>query len=180
MKINIQCELCGVVVLKPAGEVKRSKRIGRKFYCSRSCAVAAGNKIRIANGEKFGNILNFKGCLGRHKDEYSDFRYFLRKARQRNRLKNQENTDLDLPFLKQLWETQNGICPVTGWTLILPTNDLKLSKDTASLDRIDSEKPYLKSNVRFVAYMANIAKLTFTDEELVNFCKSVVGKINIS
>lgn len=43
----------------------------------------------------------------------------------------------------------------------------------ASLDRIDNSKGYLKGNVRFVSMMANLARSTFSDNELIRFCKSV-------
>lgn len=42
-KIKIKCEWCGGPGIKDVGEVNRSKRIGRRLYCSHSCAAKAGN-----------------------------------------------------------------------------------------------------------------------------------------
>ena len=44
---------------------------------------------------------------------------------------------------------------------------------TASLDRIDSEKGYVKENVRFVAVIANFSKNKFSDEDVIDFCEAV-------
>jgi hypothetical protein len=100
---------------------------------------------------------------------------FLKGAQNRNK-----DCDLSLEFLKTLWEKQKGICPITGWQLVLPHHSAKrLNKRNmyaASLDRIDCSQGYLKSNVRFVAYIANIARNVFSEQELLTFCKAVVAK----
>jgi very-short-patch-repair endonuclease len=41
--IKIQCSRCEKEVEKPRGEVNRSLRLGRKLYCSTSCAAIVGN-----------------------------------------------------------------------------------------------------------------------------------------
>jgi hypothetical protein len=33
--------------------------------------------------------------------------------------------DITAEYLKQLWENQKGICPFTGWGLILPKDTAK-------------------------------------------------------
>lgn len=66
--------------------------------------------------------------------------------------------DLTIEYIKQIWDDQNGICPLTGWALILPQGTAKgwetSDPSNASLDRIDPSKGYVKGNVRFIAYMA--------------------------
>lgn len=52
-----------------------------------------------------------------------------------------------------------------GWMEQDPSN--------ASLDRIDNSKGYIEGNVRFVALMANLARQSFTDEQMIAFCKAV-------
>ena len=54
------------------------------------------------------------------------------------------------------------------------TDQLPLTPDRASLDRIDSTKGYVKGNIQFVAVMAQYAKHGFTEQELLGFCKRVV------
>jgi hypothetical protein len=85
--------------------------------------------------------------------------------------------NLTVQYLKQLWEKQKGICPFTGQELILPKNTTKPWEQAlpmnASLDRLDNSKGYVEGNVRFIAFMANIARQSFTDEQLIDFCKTV-------
>jgi hypothetical protein len=108
-------------------------------------------------------------------DAFSPFRYFMRKARNRK-----HETDLDLPYLKALWETQGGRCALSGIEMVLPRNTLAWEKQTddpwkPSLDRIDSSKGYTMGNVRYVTVMANLAKSRFSDEQLRRFCQAVAA-----
>lgn len=41
--IEIQCEICGDTVKRLQGEVNRSRRLGRRLFCSRSCSAEASN-----------------------------------------------------------------------------------------------------------------------------------------
>lgn len=49
----------------------------------------------------------------------------------------------------------------------------------ASLDRIDSSKGYIKGNVEFVCYAINLAKNSFTRDEMKEFLKEVVEPIGV-
>ena len=107
------------------------------------------------------------------RDEYSEFKWFMRCIRRRKKQYN-----VDLKFLKQLWLEQKGICPITGWELALPkhSSDWGSKQDKmfrASLDRIDNQLGYVKGNVRFITHMANMARNIFSDEELIKFCNDV-------
>ena len=88
-------------------------------------------------------------------------------------------TDLTPEMLKSLWEGQRGVCPFSGWDLLLPdsTRGWGSGPDprNASLDRIDCSKGYVEDNVRFVSVMANLARQRFTDEQLREFCEAVAG-----
>lgn len=45
---QVVCENCGNPVWKEAREVKRSLKLGRKFFCDSSCAAQSGNGPRRA------------------------------------------------------------------------------------------------------------------------------------
>ena len=87
-------------------------------------------------------------------------------------------TDLDLPYLKELWEKQQGMCPLSGITMELPVNLLAWTRDKGncwkpSLDRIDSSKGYVRGNVRYIVNIANMCQQSWGDVEVVAFCKAV-------
>jgi hypothetical protein len=83
-----------------------------------------------------------------------------------------------LDDLRAQWQKQDGVCPYTGWRMILPSsshtyNDLPIGPRNASLDRIDSARGYTPGNIQFVSYMANVAKNDFTHEQMLDFCRAV-------
>jgi hypothetical protein len=100
---------------------------------------------------------------------YAPFRSYLKNIKDSCRKKSKKYR-VTLTDLKNLWESQNGICPYTGWKLI-HTNELNPNK--ASVDRIDSAKGYFPGNIQFVALIANYAKSTFTENQLLEFCSAV-------
>ena len=174
-KIKLNCSICNKEFERKMGEYNRSIKFGRPQYCSRTCA---GKANVVSLGKYCGDIKNLKG-KGKiwRKDEFTPFRYYLRSIKRRAYKKGK--TDITVEFLKQLWEEQRGICPFTGWKLLLPRNN----KDTgngnsiyrASLDRINNSKGYIEGNVRFVAIIANYCRNNFTDNEVKLFCKAVVN-----
>jgi len=112
-------------------------------------------------------------------DEWS-FKHFIKSSRGRKKHKN----NLDLHFLKALWEEQGGICPLTKWNLQLPDSTDKFRdrfpSRSASLDRIDSSIGYVKGNIRYISLIANLTKSSWDDETVVEFARAVVGYNNLS
>jgi len=160
------CHGCDKPFQKNAYEVKRQRKKGRDyFYCSRSCQIAHGNRLSPRGASNL--------TPGRDKDEFSPFRYFMKKSRNRK-----HETNLDLAYLRDLWESQEGRCALSGIKMTLSSGTAEHDARTGdpwkpSLDRIDSAKGYIRGNVRFVVLIANLAKSRFTDEELIEFCRAV-------
>lgn len=169
----ITCATCGQQVEKLASEIKRQKKKGKKhFYCNRTCY--GKNKKNLEHISNFYDNFNRTQYI-RKPDEYSDFRWYIKQII-RNSQKRKHTYDIDLQYLKDLWQLQNGICPLTNKKLILRThsnNDITKSPYQASLDRIDNSIGYVEGNVRFVALIYNYAKNTFSDQEVIDFCKTV-------
>jgi len=176
--INLVCEYCGKTFPRRLSEHKRSKRIGRPSYCSMSCAMFVNNK---KPGRKYrgGETLRLVNCV----DEFSQFRYAMGCVRRRAKLiiRRCKQYDIDVEYLKQIWEEQDGICPLTGWDIELPPTSAGWNGDShlrrASLDRIDNSLGYMKGNVRFVSIMVNYCRNAFEDKDLIEFCKAVVDNI---
>ena len=173
---KITCAACGKLVEKRATEIKRQKKKGKKlFYCNLSCA----GKINSTHLKQYQEELKRNTGRGnwlRKKDAYSQFRYHLNNAKRHSNNKNL--IDIDLEYLKSLWESQQGKCAATGIELKIKhinTKKQKIDKNPyqASLDRIDNSKGYIKGNVRFVCYIFNIARNNFDDAQVIEFCKKV-------
>lgn len=170
--IELKCAYCEAVVVKELREYKRQIKNGNnRFFCNNSCSAKKINSEvkRIGNPEFL--------VAGNRRDEFTPFRWFILRAQYRDR-KKKYGCDLNVEYLKHLWEIQNGLCPFTGWSLILPqdTNGWKLDHSAnASIDRLDNSKGYMRDNVRFISVIANYARNRFTDEQLKHFCQAVTN-----
>lgn len=166
--VTFKCDCCGKECKKPKSEYDRNLRLGRHNFCSRSCACIYNNKHsnRKTSEKKLKHLLSI--CNNRH-DEYTGFRYILRNIKKRFK-----EVDVDLQYLKELWESQNGICPYTGIRMNLPTYNSNFDYFTvASLDRIDSTKGYIKGNVQYVLLPINFLKSTMSDISVKRFLKQI-------
>jgi hypothetical protein len=172
------CAECGGQFDKPSSEFNRSEKRGRRHFCSTGCSAAGGNhdvgRPRIPP-EPRPQI-----------DVYTNFRYFFRTLSSRcspNSFnvragkQSYKRLEVTLIDLKEQWDLQKGVCPITGQHLLLPNGKGfcgSKSMWNASIDRIDNDFGYVKGNIRFVAVIANVARGRYTDSELLDFCRSVV------
>ena len=76
----------------------------------------------------------------------------------------------------RLYEKQQGRCALTGFPIDFGKENVSLRKHegTASLDRIDSDKPYEVGNIQWVHKDVNYMKQWFTQERFFQVCKWVV------
>lgn len=80
---------------------------------------------------------------------------------------------------EQLWQKfldQNKKCALSDIALVMDY-DNRNSNNTASLDRIDSTKGYIISNIQWIHKDINIMKLDYTQEEFIKFCIAVAEKV---
>ena len=165
---------CGKIIEKVASEVKRNAEKGLKNYCCRECVGHAATKRQL--GKKRGpatgkNLQHLQEICGNRRDPYTPYRYTYRCV-----LRRYKDVDISIDDLVEQWEKQKGICPYTGYQLILPEKSNIKTVDffhRASLDRIDSTKGYIKGNIQFVSTPINFLKSDKTDEEVRNFLKDI-------
>jgi len=165
------CDCCGKEAEKPASELKRNKELDRKCFCSRSCATSYNNSHRASKTLSDSQKEHLDKIRPNRRDEFSSFRYTLRCVKRRDK-----EINITLDVLKEVWEKQNGICPYSGITLILPEdNNLNIIHITqrASLDRIDSSKGYIIDNIQFVSTPINLMKQEMSDIETKEFLNQI-------
>jgi len=179
-KMIVKCDFanCGKEFERLEKEVTRSLKLGRKQFCSRRCCALAVNtfatlKARMSDEVR---LTAWKWVKKRRTvDERSPFKYFLKTLKNTGR---RPSVEIDVDYLLKLWQEQKGLCPFTGWKLLLPYGsegwkNAENRSHRASIDRIDNSKDYIKGNIRFVSVMANYARNIMTDNDLVEFCKAV-------
>jgi hypothetical protein len=171
---NCKCASCDKIFAKTLGEYNRKIKYNTPFYCSRNCSARESikrskNIIQWINSEENKNQIKQK-CNNK-KDQYSPFRKLLRRTKYRNK-----NNDLDLQYIKQLWESQNGTCAILGHPLTLPSHVFTNHNYLASIDRLDNSKGYTKDNVRIVCASINYVRNKFNDDHLFEFIQMCANK----
>ena len=68
-------------------------------------------------------------------------------------------------------------CPILDIELI--KNDSKRLGNSASLDRVDNNKGYIKGNVRVISFKANHMKANASIQELLKFSQNIIKYIKI-
>lgn len=171
--VTFICDECGNEGIKAKTEYERNLKLGRKNYCCRSCAVKGASKSRTGKTYIPSDALleHLDKMKSNRKDEYTPFRYTLRAVKRRYK-----DIDIDLEYLKEIWELQNGVCPYTGLNLVLPQDnnihDINIIY-RASLDRIDSSLGYIRGNIQFISTPINYMKSTMSDLETKRFLKAI-------
>jgi len=170
--IRLKCNTCNESFDKPINEYNRRVKLGKtKHYCSLSCfGKSKKNLDRIV---EVGKSYYFKG--GENKlitDKQlllSSMKEFTRRIRRR---KSNFISEVLPDTLSIIWNNQNGKCVYTGVDLVLPhDSNYKLVSNNfkASIDRIDSSKPYSIDNIQFTSLTVNLAKSTMSNSELLEF-----------
>lgn len=147
--ITILCRSCQKPFQKELSEYKYRRKQGyTRFYCMNPCS----KQINV----------------------YIPFQHLLHTVEKRSQ-KSQKGFDLDVEYLKDLWERQKGVCPYTGIKMGLPRNikEKQFIPDAPSIDRIDSSKGYVKGNIEFVCLSVNYAKNGFTKNQTIEFFDKV-------
>jgi hypothetical protein len=188
--IELQCCHCQKTFRRELRDyTARVKKGKSQFYCGNSCSAKANPGLlkgieynRSHPEELIARLTPFREKAWEvnrnghsRADEYSPFRYFAAKARNR---KKHLGSNVDIKYLKSLWDTQSGVCPYTGKKMTLPCgfSRKQLGKATpwhASLDRIDTSKGYVQGNVEFVCLAVNYAKNVFTKDQMLEFFKTL-------
>jgi hypothetical protein len=75
----------------------------------------------------------------------------------------------------QIFVEQNRKCAISGVELKFAKNYMKdMRSQTASLDRIDSNKNYTPDNIQWVHKTVNKMKNILSDKDLLEWCKVIV------
>ena len=77
--------------------------------------------------------------------------------------------DIDLEYLKELYDSQAGKCAISG---IEMTYD-SYTSNNISPDRIDTRIGYVKGNIHLVCNIINIMKWDFGLNDFLQMCKVV-------
>lgn len=162
------CNLCKVDKHELQFAKSDNKR-GRRYECKECYRAKRKNPEVMETSRQYEN--------GYYQTQRGRLVHLYRNAKRRALLTGKE-IDIDTEFLEELWVKQNGCCAKTGNKFVLETNGLaNKSPYNPSVDRIDNTKGYTKDNVQLVTYHYNIAKSTYTEEQLIQLAKDILNGV---
>lgn len=155
------------------GKIKKfiKHNVTRKNNSTKSCGCY--NKLVASQRIKQRNINDWKLIdTGSKLIIYDWWANFIKRSKERNLIIDVTPIQLEELFLKQ-----KGKCAFTGLSIELAINchDRRNGIATASLDRIDNNKPYLSDNIQWVHKIINIMRRSLTIEDFIKWCKLVAN-----
>lgn len=80
---------------------------------------------------------------------------------------------VDWGYLFDLWDKQNGLCAYSGLPLSLEAHH----PHTISLDRIDSNKGYVRGNLQLVSWSVNKMKQDLSEDLFLDLCVKIATNL---
>jgi len=145
------------------GKIKKVSRRALIGSETRSCGCLLKAKGKDNKGWK-----GFKEISGRY---WNDIKNGAKKG------KRNLDFDITIEYIRDLWKSQNGRCVLTGLPINLPKGKQDKYRHTASLDRIDSTKGYIKENVQWTHKDVNRIKSDFPQDRFIELCLLVAKKM---
>jgi hypothetical protein len=102
---------------------------------------------------------------------------YLKSTVQHAKNRKKHSFDIDYEYVLEIYNNQKGKCRYTKQVL---THELGKGKivTNLSLDRIDSNKGYIKGNVQLVCNVINLMKTNSKEIDFLNLCQLVVNNNN--
>lgn len=184
MKICTMCEL-SLPLDSFYSSPRKDRPNGKQFKISSHCKKCSNIKSRerYARGVRYAETrllysASEKGreCLERaNRKHYESISgrasHLLNNAKKRTH--KWSDFDIDRQFIEE--KLRKGVCEVTGLPFDFTSPGQSRKNPFApSIDRIDNNIGYIKSNVRLVLWAVNLMHGEMTDEQLVNMCKAVI------
>lgn len=161
----ITCNVCKVDKDLDQFDKHKHGKHGKRTIC-KSCQAIKAKEYRLKKPDFI------KELKDKYRNSFDGFLVTILGDARRRAEKSKIPFEIDLDFLKSLWDTQFALCKFTG----LPLEYIKVPGKNknpyqASLDRIDSRGGYTKDNVRWVCWFINEMKMDYSEEEFIHLIK---------
>ena len=169
------------------GKLKVIKRIEDKIdSCGQNviqweCQCECGTKtIRVSNSLRKGKCCckKCKSSSDRNRFGYKDLMQHHWRSIQRSAKRRGFEFEITIQHAWDVFEKQNKQCAISSIPIVLGKTREEYASGitTASLDRIDSSKGYIKGNIQWVHKKINIMKSNYTLDEFIYYCRKIVEK----
>lgn len=133
-------------------------------------ALRAGTTTRC---KKCGNktFINDNGEININALILSFYKHIQNSLKSRKKV-SQLGFDITPEYLEELYEKQNHKCAISGLPLEIDLTK-RATEQPWSLDRIDSNKGYVKGNVQWVDKRVNMMKQSYDQEDFIKICSEI-------
>ena len=155
-----------LIVLKEYKGKTESNKKGVKWLCECDCGntIVVLSRLLIGGNNMSCGKHTYKGYAEISGSHFSK----LKRMAESRELKFR----ITLPYIWKIFLKQNRKCALSGVELFADANILN-KETTASLDRIDSSKGYIKGNVQWVHKDLNRCKWDFPEAEFLEWVKKI-------
>ncbi len=138
-------------------KIMTSDHLTRKYKPVKSCGC---NHYRTGKAHP-----NFTGL-----EEISSGWWYDHILKERKTRRTKIEINITIKYAWDLWKKQKETCSLSGIKLKIHNNP---KTNTASIDRIDSSKGYVKGNIQWVHKHINMMKRIYSQEYFIDMCKKV-------
>lgn len=155
-------------------EYIRNDKFGKaiwKFRCD------CGKEKELNASAAKANLTTSCGCVKANnlrKNGYELLSSTFFKKLQKSALSRNYDFDLDMQYMWDLFIKQNKKCALSGVDITIYPDSNRERLQTASPDRIDSNKGYTKDNFQWVHKRVNRLKNVLKEDELLFWCKKII------
>lgn len=148
-------------------------RNNRRYWM---CQCECGNKKSVSRDHLIQGQLKSCGCLahrtGKNNPHWTGYGHIS--GRLWSKIKHcakqsKRNLYISIKYVNSIFEKQNKRCALSGVEINTDITKGDIHR-TASLDRIDSSKEYIKGNVQWVHKYINWMKSDHTEKEFIYWC----------
>jgi len=167
-----------LIVIEPTKKPKKSKSNQRSIWwrCKCECgkiAIVRSAELILGHTKSCGCLKKcpyweskkYRGCGKLAQSHFSHIKYSATVSRD-------FEFNVDIKYCWKLFEKQNGKCFYTGLPIELGARNTK-GGITASLDRLDSTKGYIKGNLVWCRKDINIMKMDKSHKDFIELCKII-------
>lgn len=159
--------------LQVIGEGPSDKGGNRRLYCK--CCVC-GREQLVRKSRLEGKHTGCASCSSVKKACGDLTRTFWQQVEYAAQTHNRE-LSIDMEYAWGVFQNQDGKCALSGIPIRISR---RKTESTASLDRIDSSKGYVKGNVQWVHKLVNRMKSDIDQDEFISFCKLIASRKGFS
>lgn len=146
-----------------------------EHYWTVQCGGCGGTFVRRASQLSLGRSGGCQKCNAKVREQYHFWKgldgisiQYLSRLKYRGK-----EVTISLEDLVEQWRLQKGICPYSGEALFLAIKDSGWKSSSASIDRIDSSKGYIKGNIQWVHKRVNSMKSDMPEEDFLLWCEKI-------